>query len=67
LATVGFSNIVGGTLELKNNKYNTYPEGAKAIGSKWVYAIKPGMNDKTIRYKARLVAKGYNQWPGERN
>ncbi len=43
----------------------TCPEGAKAIGSKWVYDIKPGMNDEPMRYKARLVAKGYSQRPGE--
>lgn len=43
----------------------TCPEEAKAIGSKWVYDIKPGMNDEPIRYKAHLVAKGYSQRPGQ--
>lgn len=44
----------------------TCPEGAKAIGSKLVYDIKPGMKDEPIRYKAHLVAKGYSHSGQER-
>lgn len=32
----------------------TCPEGAKAIGSKWVYDIKPGMKDEPHRHQRRL-------------
>lgn len=48
---------------IKNN--NTFslvplPAGRKAIGSRWVYAVKSN-NDEQLRYKARLVAKGFSQ------
>lgn len=36
-------------------------EGAKIIGSKWVFKLKKDEKGKIIRYKARLVALGYNQ------
>ena len=41
------------------------PPGKKAIGCKWVYALKRDKHGNILRYKARLVAKGYSQRPGE--
>ena len=35
-------------------------EGKKAVGGRWVYAIKPNV-DGSEKYKARYVAKGYSQ------
>ncbi|CAL9029397.1 unnamed protein product, partial [Prunus brigantina] len=41
------------------------PKGRKAIGCKWVYAKKDGIDDvNPVRFKARLVAKGYAQKEG---
>lgn len=40
------------------------PPGGKAIKSRWIFDIKPGMNGEPQRYKARFVAKGYSQRPG---
>jgi hypothetical protein len=41
------------------------PKGRKAIGCKWVYAKKDGIDDVSpVRFKARLVAKGYAQKEG---
>ncbi|KAM2375350.1 hypothetical protein ACFXTH_044141 [Malus domestica] len=38
------------------------PKGRKAIGCKWVYVKKDGVDDKSlVRFKARLLAKGYAQ------
>lgn len=37
------------------------PLNKKAITSRWVYKIKPGLNGGTTRYKARLVARGFEQ------
>lgn len=37
------------------------PSDRKAVGSKWIYAIKTDENGDIIRYKARLVAQGYSQ------
>ena len=38
------------------------PRGRKAIGCKWVYAKKDGVDDKSlVIFKVRLVAKGYAQ------
>ena len=46
-------------------KLASLPNGKKAIGCKWVYAMKDGFPDKNnVRYKARLVAKGYAQTEG---
>ena len=46
-------------------KLASLPKGKKAIGCKWVYAMKDGFPDKNnVRYKARLVAKGYAQTEG---
>ncbi|KDR67838.1 hypothetical protein GALMADRAFT_146848 [Galerina marginata CBS 339.88] len=39
------------------------PPGRKAIGSKWVFRKKRGLNGETI-YKARIVAQGFSQIPG---
>ncbi|RDX78361.1 putative mitochondrial protein, partial [Mucuna pruriens] len=37
------------------------PSGKKAIGCRWVFAIKVAPNGTIDRLKARLVAKGYTQ------
>ena len=41
----------------------TLPPGKRAIGCKWVFAIKTNVNSE-VRYKARLVAKGFLQKEG---
>ena len=40
------------------------PEGAKKVGSKWVYKTMRDSKGKIERYKARLVAKGFTQREG---
>ena len=45
------------TFELTN-----LPPGRKAIGGKWVYTVKTGVDDNKI-FKARYVAKGFSQMP----
>eukprot|EP00253_Pinus_taeda_P015548 PITA_15548 len=40
------------------------PNGAKAIGCKWVFKTKKDSLCNTERYKARLVAKGFTQKGG---
>ena len=40
------------------------PEGRKAIGTRWVYKIKPGHLTTPARHKSRFVAKGYSQIEG---
>ena len=42
----------------------SFPKGRKAIGCKWIYKKKFGVDGKLERYKARLVAKGYSQREG---
>ena len=37
------------------------PPGKKAVGCRWVYAVKVGPDGEIDRLKARLVAKGYTQ------
>ena len=37
------------------------PAGKKAVGCKWVFAVKMNPNGTVARLKARLVAKGYAQ------
>lgn len=39
------------------------PPGKQAVGGRWVYALKNGI-DGSDKYKARCVAKGYSQKPG---
>lgn len=39
------------------------PAGCRAIGCRWVYAIKGG-HDAPVLFKARLVAQGFSQRPG---
>ncbi|MCI04453.1 retrovirus-related pol polyprotein from transposon tnt 1-94, partial [Trifolium medium] len=39
----------------------TLPQGAKAIGVKWIFKTKYNEKGKIEKYKARLVAKGYSQ------
>lgn len=41
------------------------PPGKNAIGGKWVFKAKTGMNGEVIRYKARYVAQGFSQKFGE--
>ena len=51
----------------KNNTWELVelPKGRKAIGCKWIFVKKDGMNDASpVRFKARLVAKGYAQKEG---
>lgn len=48
-----------------NNTFTltTLPEGKKAVGGRWVYAMKSNA-DGSAKYKARYVAKGYSQEMG---
>lgn len=41
------------------------PSGKKAIGCKWVFAVKFNADGSVARLKARLVAKGFAQTHGE--
>ena len=49
----------------ENNTFtlSSLPEGKKAVGGRWVYAIKNNM-DGSEKCKARYVAKGYSQMRG---
>ena len=54
--------------EMHSLKENTFtltnlPEGKKAVGGRWVYAIKTDV-DGSEKYKARYVARGYSQKMG---
>ena len=40
------------------------PDGAKAIGCKWVFKTKKDSLGNIERYKARLVVKGFTQNEG---
>ena len=40
------------------------PKGKKAVGCKWVYAVKFKVDVSLECYKARLVSKGYMQTYG---
>ena len=40
------------------------PDNVKAIGCKWIYKKKRGVDGKVETFKARLVAKGYTQREG---
>ena len=40
------------------------PTGKKAIGCRWVFAVKVNPDGSVARLKARLVAKGYAQTYG---
>lgn len=48
----------------ENNTFTltTLPEGKRAVGGRWVYAIKENPDGRV--YKARYVAKGYSQVAG---
>ena len=48
-----------------NNTFTltTLPEGKKAVGGRWVYALKTNADGST-KFKARYVAKGYSQKQG---
>lgn len=41
------------------------PNDRKAIGCKWVFKVKKGMDGSIRRFKARLVAQGFSQKYGE--
>ena len=47
----------------KNNTRDliNLPHGAKIVGVKWIYKIKPNEHGEVNKYKAHLVAKGYTQ------
>ena len=49
----------------ENNTFTltNLPEGKKAVGGRWVYALKKNI-DGSEKYKARYVAKGYSQKMG---
>ena len=49
----------------ENNVFDvvTLPQGATAVGGRWVYTMKDTASDTPI-YKARYVAKGYSQVEG---
>lgn len=49
----------------ENNTFTltSLPEGKKAVGSRWVYAIKNNL-DGSEKYRSRYVAKGYSQKMG---
>ena len=49
----------------ENNTFTltNLPEGKKAVGGRWVYAIKTDV-DGSEKYKARYVARGYSQKMG---
>ena len=53
------SLLQNGTWELEK-----LPAGRRAIGNKWVFALKRDKAGNITRYKARLVAKGYSQIQG---
>ena len=36
------------------------PKGRKCIDGRWVYSVKPGMNNEP-KFKARYVAKGFSE------
>nr|AAZ28937.1 polyprotein [Phanerochaete chrysosporium RP-78] len=46
-------------------KKGELPPGRKAIGSKWVFAIKRHQDGSIDKYKARLVAQGFSQIAGQ--
>lgn len=52
----------------ENNTFTltSLPEGKKAVGGRWVYAIKNNL-DGSEKYKARYVAKGYSEKMGVDN
>ncbi|KAJ3473640.1 hypothetical protein NLI96_g12898 [Meripilus lineatus] len=41
------------------------PSDRKAVGCRWVFAVKRDADGKIIKYKARLVAQGFSQIPGQ--
>ncbi|SGY41602.1 BQ5605_C003g02531 [Microbotryum silenes-dioicae] len=54
-----------GALEAHNVfEVSSLPDGAIALGSRWVFTIKVDAAGKIIRFKARLVAQGFAQRPG---
>ncbi len=46
------------------SKLMTLPQGAKTIGTKWIYKTKTDSSGSVVKYKARLVAQGFNQRAG---
>lgn len=50
----------------KNNTWSLVPlpTDTKAITSRWVYKLKPGINGHLTKFKARLVARGFEQTEG---
>jgi hypothetical protein len=50
------------SIEGKNTwELSSLPEGAKAVGVKWIYKTKYNEMGEIEKHKARLVAKGYSQ------
>lgn len=52
---------------LENNTWDLsrLPPNRKALGSRWVFAVKRGPDGEIIKFKARFVAKGFAQTCGE--
>jgi hypothetical protein len=51
-------------------KLDTYtvkdlPADRKAVGCRWVFAIKRDLDGNILKYKARLVAQGFSQISGQ--
>jgi hypothetical protein len=40
------------------------PRDRKIVGSKWIYKLNKGVDDKVERYKVRMVEKGYYETEG---
>jgi hypothetical protein len=55
---------LGSILKMKVGTLTLLPEGKKAIGSKWVFAVKRNKDNEIIRWKSRLVVQGFSQTYG---
>jgi len=55
---------MGSITKIKTWKLVPLPPRKRAITSKWIFNVKPGINGQGSRYKARLVARGFEQQQG---